>query len=96
MKIAVASIEDDIAVEIAQQAGRAPFYLIFENGKLVETMKNPFSVGGGGAGHGVAKMLADKSINKVIAGKFGDKMIVALQGRGVDFEEKEGKIQEIV
>lgn len=41
-------------------------------------------------------MLADKGINKVIAGKFGDKMIVALQERGVDFEEKEGKIQDFV
>jgi len=93
MKIAIASIENDITAEIASQAGRAPFYLIFENNKLTETIKNPFSVGGGGAGLGVAKMLADKGVNKVIAGKFGDKMIIALQERVVDFEEKEGKIQ---
>ncbi len=96
MKIAIASIEDDATAEIALQAGRAPFYLIFENDESVETIKNPFSVGGGGAGLGVAKMLADKGINKVIAGKFGDKMIVALQERGVDFEEKEGKIQDFM
>lgn len=96
MKIAIASMEGDVTAEIALRAGRAPFYIVFEDGRLIETIKNPFSVGGGGAGLGVAKMLADKSINKVIAGKFGDKMTIALQERGVDFEEREGKIQEIV
>lgn len=39
MKIALASIEDNTTAEIALQAGRAPFYLIFENGTLIETIK---------------------------------------------------------
>ena len=96
MKIAVGSMDKSAYSAVAVQAGRAPFYLIFENSELIETIKNPFSMGGGGAGLGVAKMLADKGINKVIAGKFGDKMTIALQERGVDFEEKEGKIQDCV
>ncbi|XLQ20092.1 MAG: NifB/NifX family molybdenum-iron cluster-binding protein [Candidatus Moraniibacteriota bacterium] len=96
MKIAVGSMDKNIDSTVSSQAGRAPFFLIFdENGTLLETIKNPFSTGGGGAGLGVAKMLADKSVDKIIAGKFGDKMIEALNTRGVDFEEKEGIVQDI-
>lgn len=94
MKIAVAAMDKNIDSQIAGKAGRAPFYLIFEDGKLTETIKNPFSVGGGGAGVGVAKMLADKSVSRVVAGKFGDKMIEALKDRDVDFKEMEGSCKE--
>ncbi len=97
MKIAVGSMDKNIDATVALQAGRAPFFLIFdENGTLLETIKNPFSAGGGGAGLGVAKMLADQSVDKIIAGKFGDKMIEALNTRGVDFEERDGIVQEVV
>jgi len=96
MKIAIAVIEDDKNAEIAKQAGRAPFYLIFEDKKFVETIKNPFSVGGGGAGLGVAKMLADKNVDKIISGEFGDKMINSLRERGVQFEESVEDIAEVM
>jgi len=97
MKIAIASLGEDKQSEVSDQAARAPYYLIFdEKGELLETIKNPFNVGGGGAGFAAAKMLADKEINIVIANNFGPNMIGALKERGLKFEEKTGKIEEII
>jgi len=97
MKIAVAAVRKNETSEIAPQAGRAPYYLIFnENGELLETISNPFRVGGGGAGFGVAKMLADKGIDVVIAERFGMNMISALKDRKLKHYEKKGAVKEAV
>jgi len=96
MKIAIASEGKDIESNVSGRGARAPYYLIFEDKKLIETIKNPFAVGGGGAGFSVAYMLADKKINLVIAGKIGGNMKSALKEKGIDFKEKTGKINEVI
>lgn len=96
MKIAIASPTNE-KTEVNQVAGRAPFYLIFdEKGNHLESIKNPFAVGGGGAGFGVAKMLKDKDVSIVIAGQFGSNMISALEERGVKYYEKSDDIQKVL
>jgi predicted Fe-Mo cluster-binding NifX family protein len=95
MKIAVAALGKKKSSEIAEQAGRAPFYLIFdENETLLETLKNPFSRGGGGAGFGVAKMLADRKVSVAVAGDFGQKMTAALEQRGLRAYKSKGTVLE--
>jgi predicted Fe-Mo cluster-binding NifX family protein len=95
MKIAVASQTKKVESKISEQAGRSPFYLIFdEQGSLLTAVKNPFSRGGGGAGFGVAKMLADKEVDLVVAGEFGPKMIAALEERGLRALEAAGTVRE--
>ena len=96
MKIAIASEGKEIESEISEKGGRAAYYLIFEKKKLIETIKNPFAAGGGGAGFSVAYMLAEKKIDLVIAGKFGGNMESALKEKGLKFEEKTGKVKEIL
>jgi len=97
MKIAIASEGKNEDSEISQRGGRAPYYLIFDDKKLVETIKNPFAAGSGGAGFSVAYMLAEKKVNLVIAGKLGGNMISALGEKGIKFEEKSGKkVKEIL
>ena len=91
MKIAIASEGKEIDSEISQQGGRAPYYLIFENKKLIETIKNPFAEGSGGAGFSVAYMLAEKKVNLVIAGKVGGNMVSALKEKGIEFKEESNK-----
>ncbi|MCK4649794.1 NifB/NifX family molybdenum-iron cluster-binding protein [Candidatus Pacearchaeota archaeon] len=97
MKIAVASEGKNKTSEISQRGGRAPYYLIFQDKKLIESVKNPFATGGGGAGFSVAYMLADKKVNFAIAGKFGENMKSALKEKGIKFKEESGKkVEEVI
>jgi predicted Fe-Mo cluster-binding NifX family protein len=96
MIIAIASEGKDKNASISIQPGRAPFYLIFKNKNLIDTIKNPFTMGGGGAGFGVAKMLADKKVDLVIAGKFGPNMESALKERKIKYKEHTGIIKDIL
>jgi predicted Fe-Mo cluster-binding NifX family protein len=95
MKIAIASVGKDENSQISPRPGRARFYLVYNaQGALMEVLSNPFSRGGGGAGFGVAKMLADKDVRIVIGGAFGEKMEGALKSRGVKYREMSGTVRE--
>ena len=96
MKTAIASEGKDIESNVSERGGRAPYYLIFEDKKLIETIKNPFATGGGGAGFSVAYMLADKKVSLVIAGKIGGNMESALKEKGIKFKEETGKINKVI
>lgn len=95
-RIAIASEGKDIESEISLRGGRAPYYLIFEDKKLIEKVKNPFAVGGGGAGWSVAYMLADKKVNLVIAGRLGPNMEFALKEKKIKFKEASGKVSKAI
>ena len=91
MKVAIAVINKEENAEISERAGKAPYYLIFdEKGEFVETVSSPFAVGGGGAGFAVAKMLADKGVDTFVAGTVGGNMAGALDAKGVKYFEKTG------
>ena len=97
MKIAIASEGKELDSKISDQGGRAPYYLVFEDNKLSETIKNPFAAGSGGAGWSVAYMLAEKGINQVIAGEIGANMKTALEEKGIEFkQELEKTVSEII
>ena len=85
MKISIATNGKDIDSPISELGGRAPFYLIFENGILLEAIKNPFVAGSGGAGFSVAYMLAEKGVSEVVAGEIGNNMKLALEDRDLNF-----------
>jgi predicted Fe-Mo cluster-binding NifX family protein len=91
MKIAIASEGKEIESEVSSRGGRAPYYLIFKKKKLLETIKNPFAVGSGGAGWSVAYMLAERKVELVIAGQIGKNMEIALKEKEIKFKEKPGK-----
>jgi len=96
MKIAIASEGKEKDSEVSLRGGRAPYYLIFEKKKLIEVIKNPFAVGGGGAGWSVAHMLADKKVNLVIVGRAGPNMEFALKQKNIKFKEASGKVSDIL
>ena len=91
MKIAIASDGEDENSQVSEISGRAPFYLVFEEGKLVKTIKNPFAKGGGGAGFSVAKMLENEKVDLVISGKFGPNVSNALTSANIKFKELTNK-----
>jgi len=97
MKIAIASEGKNIDSEVSQRGGKAPYYLIFEDKKIIEIIKNPFATGSGGAGFSVAYMLADKKVNLVIAGEIGGNMESALKEKEIKFREESGKkVEEVI
>ncbi len=89
--IAIASEKDNIESVVCPTAGRAPYYLFFENKVLVKAIKNPFAKGSGGAGFSVVHMLANENVNLVIAGKLGQNMIPALEEKGIKYMEIQNK-----
>src|SRR4030042_2423313 len=97
MKIAVAALRREENSAVSPRSGRSKFYLVFdENGTLLEVLSNPFSRGGGGAGFGVAKMLADKKVDIVIGSQIGAHMEEALKRRGLKYYERTGSAKDAV
>ena len=96
MKIAIATIDKKEDTKISERGARAPYYLIFnEKGELIETISNPFAVGGGGAGFSVAKVLADKNIDIFTASTIGENMVDDLKERGIKYLEKTGIAKQV-
>ena len=87
MKVAIASNGKDENAKVSEKSGRAPYYLIFENGKLAKVVKNPFRIGGGGAGFGVAEMLSDEKVEMVVSGKFGPNITGVFESKGIQFKK---------
>lgn len=83
MKIAIASTGKNEDSEVNPVAGRSPYFLVYEKGKLLKVIRNPFAVGGGGAGFGVAEMLANEGIGLIVAGHYGSNMIDALKNKRI-------------
>ena len=90
MKIAIASNGKDENAQISKVSGRTPYFLIFENGKLTKTIKNPFRIGGGGAGFAVAEMLSDEKVKMIVSGQFGLNIMNALESKGIQCKEMSG------
>ena len=82
MRVAIASEGDSTESHVSDKGGRAPYYLLFDNGKRIKSLRNPF-LSGGGAGFAVASMLADEKAELVIGQRFGEKMTGALAGRNI-------------
>ncbi len=91
MKIAIASEGKEEKDKISEVYGRANYFLIFENKKLIKTINNPFKVGGGGAGFGVTQMLFKEGVKLVIAGNFGGKVPAYLKEKDIKSKEIQNK-----
>ena len=95
MITAIASTNEDFKGNISDQGGRAPYYLLIdEQNEILEVLKNPFAKGGGGAGFSVAKILEQKNVKKLIAGKIGDNMQGALKERNIEYISANGLIED--
>lgn len=83
-KIAIAADGPTPAASVGIQAGRSPFFLLFDSkGKFVEAIDNPYKTKGG-AGEAVAGLLADMGVKIVVAESFGCPLLVSeLPAKGV-------------
>jgi predicted Fe-Mo cluster-binding NifX family protein len=83
-KIAVAANGQTPAASVGIQAGRSPFFLLFDTkGKFVEAIDNPYKTKSG-AGKAVADFLAGRGVKIVVAESFGGPLLVSeLPAKGV-------------
>jgi predicted Fe-Mo cluster-binding NifX family protein len=91
MRVAIASSDKKESSQVSPVGARAEYYLIFENKKLVKTIKNPFAVGGGGAGFAVAQTMADEKVDLFVCGRVGPNMQTALETKGIKLKLISGK-----
>lgn len=95
--IAVAADGNSPSSQVSAVAARCPYFLLFdEKGTLVEAVANPNKDAAGGAGAHAVDFLADKGVTAIIAGAFGQKMIGAMQSKGMRSLEFKGGTVEAV
>ncbi len=96
-KIAAASNGQETSAQVSMEAGRAPYYLIFDKtGNLLETTANPYADAARGAGGSTADFLVEKKVNVVIAGRFGSKMAAALEAANIKYIKKQGIVKDVI
>jgi len=96
MKIAIAREGNKEDSLVSSLGSRAPYYLIFEDTKLVEVIINPFIQEKGGTAWLVVNMLVEKGVNKLITGKIGSNLEIALKEKEIQVEISSGIIKDVL
>jgi predicted Fe-Mo cluster-binding NifX family protein len=95
-KIAVAANDKIPGASVSSQAGRSPFFLLFdEKGKLAETITNPYKEEGS-SGIAVADFLAGKGVTIVVAEGFGDRIVQVMKSKGIRAVAFKGSAEEAI
>jgi predicted Fe-Mo cluster-binding NifX family protein len=96
-KIAVAAVGDIVTSDISMIAGKAPYYLIFnENGVFLKSIKNPGQNSGRNSSSVVVNLLLKESCKIVIAGKFGEKLQKQLKENKIEYYQREGIVKSVM
>jgi len=95
MKIVIASKEKELDSEIFDFAGRAPFYLVFQDKELVEVIENPF-INQGGVGFKLPELLEKKQTGLFVAGEFGGNMERNLEEKNINFKKAKGSVKDFI
>jgi predicted Fe-Mo cluster-binding NifX family protein len=97
VKIAVAAEGKVSSSQVSAVAGRCSYFLLFdEKGTFIEAVANPHKDLRGGAGSRAVDFLACKDVSDVIAGAFGQKMIGAMQAKGMRYLKFKGNAGDAV
>lgn len=84
MKIAIGTLSGDLEAAISERFARAPWFLIIEDGKVIEVLEGgAVSVGHGASGIAV-QMLADHGVQAVVAQQLGPKAAAAIKAAGIE------------
>ncbi len=96
MRVGISAMGKDEKSDVSEVGGRSPYYLIFEDGKLIKAIENPY-VHGGRAGIKVAEMLKNEGVEIVVCGRVGRNMKDVLEQGGVKVKEVENKkVEEVL
>ena len=94
-KIAICSDGETKDSPVSSLAGRANYFQIYDlEGNLLEIIENPYKDQKSGVGPKVIEFLSKKGIKKIVAGKFGEKIIDILKEKDIKYLEFKGKVQD--
>ena len=94
--IAVAANGKAISASVSSQAGRSPFFLLFDKqGTFVEAVDNPYK-DAGNAGIPMLDFLANKGIKVLVAESFGSKIVEVMKSKGMRPVEFKGGAKDAV
>lgn len=94
---AVAALEGKETSQVSGFAGKAPFYLLFdENGVFLKSIENPGQAIRRNSSSVVLDLLVKESCKFVIAGKFGEKLQNLLKNHEIKYFEREGVANSVV
>ena len=87
MRTIIASLLEGENYEIASNAARASYFIVFEGDKFIKSIKNPF-VTWWWAGFAVAELLKEEWCELFIAWKIWGNLKNMLEEYGIEYEEK--------
>ena len=87
MKTIIASLTEWEKYNIASNAARAPYFIVFEDKKYIKSIKNPFT-SWWGAGFAVAELLKEEWCNKFIAWEIWGNLENKLKEYNIEYEKK--------
>ena len=97
MRIAIAAGAPDTDADVAANAARAPYYLIFNvDGRLHAAPANPLAAGGHPAGPEAARFLAGQGVGLVVAGEFGQHFLDALEAHAIRHAQETGRVADVI
>ena len=94
--IAVAASDKTASAAVSGQAGRSPFFLLFDRqGHLVEAVSNPYK-DSASAGVPTLEFLAGKGVTVVVAEGFGPRIVDEMKNKGMRPVEFKGNAKDAV
>ena len=94
--IAVAANGKTVSASVSSQAGRSPFFLLFDKqGAFVEAVDNPYK-DAGTAGILTLDFLASKGAKVLVAEGFGSKIVEVMKEKGMRPVEFKGNAKDAV
>lgn len=94
--IAVAASNKTPSASVSSQAGRSPFFLLYDKqGAFVEAVDNPYK-DAGNAGIPVLDYLASKGAKVIVAESFGSRIVDEMKSKGLRPLEFKGSASDAV
>ena len=94
--VAVAASDKTASAPVSNQAGRSPFFLLFDRqGTFVEAVDNPYK-DAGNAGIPALDFLAGKGVKVLVAEGFGSKIVEVMKSKGMRPVEFKGNAKDAV
>ncbi len=94
--IAVSASDKTASASVGSQAGRSPFFLLFDKqGRLVEAVDNPYK-DAGNAGIPTLEFLVGKGVKVLVAESFGSRIVEVMKGKGMRPVEFKGSASDAV